>query len=188
MIHVQFETTAADWRAFQRYAVAAVRGFTGKASLGLSWRPMVLGIPVGILLVVGAQLLAFRFHIPTAAVIVCTFVLFWGFFRWRFAGALTPASGGALIGPRHISLDENGVAEESTNHRHQSTWSGVISVGETGEHVFLMVDRLAGYIVPKRAFRDSSGLEAFLVFARTHVGGQDGTQPKPLQPTSGARV
>lgn len=187
MIHVQFETNAADWRAFQRNALAGVRGFTGKASLRLSWRPIVLGIPVGLLLFLGMQLFAFRLHTPTAAVIVGIFLLFWGFFRWRFASALTPAAEGGLIGPRHLALDENGVVEESRNHKHQSTWSGIVSVEETGEHVFLMVDRVAGYIVPKRAFRDSSGLEAFVTFARVHLRGQDGrTQPdKARQPTSG---
>ena len=186
MIHAQFETTALDWSAFRRYAVASVRGFTGKASLGFSWRSIVVGMPVGILIVVATQLFPFRIHVPTAAVFVGTFMLFLTFFSWRLARALTPTAGGALIGHRHILLDEQGVTEESTSHRHQSAWLGIVSVGETRDHVFLMVDRLAGYIVPKRAFLDSSELEAFLAFARIRVGQQEGsTRPsRPLQPVS----
>ena len=188
MIQAQFETTPADIQAFQRFAVSSVRGFTGKASLGLSWRSIVLGIPVGIAVIIAGNLLRFTFDFPTAVVCAAIYFSFWGYARWRFARALPPAERGSLLGPRQTSLDEDGVREESPNHKHQSHWRGILSVEETGEHVFLMIDSIAGYIVPKRAFPDSERLRDFLTFAREHVQRHGrGTQPNtPLQPTSGA--
>jgi hypothetical protein len=47
--------------------------------------------------------------------------------------------------------------------------AGVLSVNETPTHIFLMTDRLAGYVIPRRAFADPTEHEAFLGFARTHV-------------------
>jgi YcxB-like protein len=174
MIDVQYETTAADWQAFQQHAIASVHGSAGVAASGLSWRSLAVGIPIGIVLAIGGRLLAFSFHLPTAAVVVVIVLLFWGYFRWKIASAFTPTAGGAIVGPRQISLDENAVTEESANHRHESRWSGITSVEETHEHVFLMVDRFAGYIVPKRAFPDSFSRNAFLSFARAHAGSKDG--------------
>jgi hypothetical protein len=169
MIELQYETTAADFQAFQQHAVAKVRGSAGLAASGLSWRSIAVGLPIGIVVAIGGRLLAFRFHLPTAALVVVIVLLFWGYFRWKIAGAFTPTAGGAIVGPRQISLDENAVTEESANHRHETRWSGVTSVEETGEHVFLMVDRFAGYIVPKRAFPDSFSRNAFLSFARAQA-------------------
>jgi hypothetical protein len=84
MPNIQFESTEVDIYAFQRFAVSRIRGFTSKASLGLSWRSFVVGIPVGIGLLVASKLSAFQFDVPTAAVCAIVFVAFWVFFRARF--------------------------------------------------------------------------------------------------------
>lgn len=108
--------------------------------------------------------------VQTAVVCTIVFIAFWAFLRWRFARALPAADRGSLLGRRETVLDENGIREQSAYHRHQSDWNGVLSVEETDEHVFLMIDRFAGYIVPKRAFPDSADLQEFVEFARQHVG------------------
>jgi hypothetical protein len=148
----------------------------------------VLGIPVGVALFLAKNVLRFTFDVQTALACAVIFLLFWGFARWRFARALFPAERGGLLGPRQTSLDEDGVIEQSTNHKHQSAWPGILSIEETGQHVFLMIDRFAGYTVPKRAFSDSRGILEFIAFARQHIrSGNGGTQSnRPLQPTSGA--
>jgi hypothetical protein len=174
MVRVHVDITPADWIAFQRHAGAAVESFTGKASTGLSWRSIVLGIPVGVLFFFGVQALSFDFHVPTAVLLLVVILLFWGFFRWRLATAFSPTMGGALVGHREITLDEDGIVEESANHRHQSRWPGVVAVDETSDHVFVMIDRFAGYIVPKRAFQDSLNLNAFVTFARARIERHEG--------------
>ena len=169
MIQVQFETTPADIQAFQKFAASLVRGFTSKASLGFSWRSMVLGVPVGILLFIAAKLLRFTFHMPTALVLAGVFLAFWWWASWSLARATPPAERGAFLVRRQVSLDENGIREQSAEHKHYSTWQGVLSVEETPDHVFLMIDRFAGYIVPKRAFSDAAQLGEFVAFARKHA-------------------
>jgi hypothetical protein len=173
-MQVHVEITPADWIAFQRHAATAVSSFTGKASMGLSWRSIVVGIAVGILFFIGLKVFSVDFHIPTAVLLLTVIVLFWGFFRWRLASAFSPTMGGALVGHREITLDEHGIVEESVNHRHQSRWPGVVAVDETSDHVFVMIDRFAGYIVPKRAFQDSINLNAFVTFARARIERQEG--------------
>jgi hypothetical protein len=169
MVRVNVEITPADWVAFQRHAGAAVSSFTGKAATGLSWRSIVLGIPAGVLFFFAVKALSFDFHTPTAVLLLVVILLFWAFFRWQLATAFSPTLGGALVGHREITLDEDGIVEASANHTHQSRWAGVVAVDETSDHVFLMIDRFAGYIVPKRAFQDAINLNAFVTFARARL-------------------
>jgi hypothetical protein len=169
MPNVQFESTQVDIQAFQRFAVSRVRGFTSKASLGLSWRPIVLGIPVGVGLLLVSRLSAFEFDAPTGVACATVFVAFWMFFRTRNSRALSAADRGSLLGPREIVLDDKGVREESVRHKHESAWPGVLSIDETDAHIFLMIDRFAGYIVPKRAFSNGARLQEFIAFAREHA-------------------
>ena len=169
MIRVQFETTIADWHAYQRHILGNIRGFTGKAAMGLSWRPIVLGAPIGLVVVVVLEVFDLSFHTPTAAITALVLVMFFEFFRRRATSALAPAADGIIIGPRDTSIDDDGVMEQATNHRVFTAWPGVHSVDETDDHVFVMVDRVAGYMVPKRAFRDSSEAAAFMAFARARA-------------------
>jgi hypothetical protein len=170
MPNVQFESTQADIQAFQRFVVSRVRGFTSKASLGLSWRPIALGVPVGIGVLVAGRLAAFELDGPTAAVSAIVFVAFWIFFRMRFSRAMAAAERGSLLGARQVALDDKGVSEESVHHKHMSDWLGVLSIDETDAHIFLMIDRFAGYIVPKRAFSNAARLQEFVAFARDRAG------------------
>jgi hypothetical protein len=45
----------------------------------------------------------------------------------------------------------------------------VLTVEETSTHLFLMTDRLAGYIVPRRAFADPGKYARFSEFAQEHA-------------------
>lgn len=166
MVQVEFVATPDDVRAFQQFAVTKVRGFTSKASLGFSWRPIAFGMPVGIVLVILAKISTFEFHVPTAFVCAASFAGFWLFFRWRFSRALPPVAEGSLLGPRRTTLDDGGIRERSTHSEHYTDWLGVLSVEETDRYIFVMIDRFAGYIIPKRAFADVTHLQELLGFAR----------------------
>ena len=170
MIQVEFVTAADDLRAFQQFAVTKVRGFTSRASLGgLSWRSIAVGVPIGIVLVILTKLSTFEFHAPTALVCAAIFVSLWLFFRWRSSRALSPVTEGSLLNTRRTTLDDRGIRERSAHSEHYTDWHGVLSVEETEQHVFVMIDRFAGYIIPKRAFADASHLQEFLGFTRRHA-------------------
>ena len=175
MVQVEFVATPDDVRAFQEFAVTKVRGFTSKASLGFSWRSIVFGIPVGIVLLILTKFSTFEFHVPTAVVCGALFAGFWLFFRWRFSRALPPVAEGSLLGPRRTTLDDGGIREKSTHSEHYTDWLGVLSVEETDRYIFVMIDRFAGYIIPKRAFADVTHLQEFLGFTRQHaIAGRHG--------------
>jgi len=171
MIHVEFESTPSDVRAFQQFAVTKIRGFTSRASLGFSWRSVAVGIPFGLILVILDRTSTFEFHAPTALVCAAIFVGFWFFFRRRFSRALPPAAEGALLGPRRTTVDEAGIREKSAHSESYTDWQGVLSVEETEQHIFVMIDRFAGYSIPKRAFADATHLQEFLGFTRQHAMG-----------------
>ena len=159
MVHVEFVTTADDLRAFQQFAVTSVRGFSSRASLGFSWRAVAAGMPIGLVVVILTKISTFEFHTPTALVCVALFPGFWLFFRWRFSRALPPVAEGSLLGPRRTTLDDGGIRETSAHSEHYTDWQGVLSVEETAQHVFVMIDRFAGYVIPKRAFADVARLQ-----------------------------
>jgi hypothetical protein len=169
MVQAEFVATADDLRAFQQFAVTKVRGFTSRASLGLSWRSIAVGMPIGIVLVILTKISAFEFHAPTALVCAAIFVSFWLFFRWRFSRALPPVAEGSLLGPRRTTLDDWGIRERSAHSEHCTDWQGVLSVEETEQHIFVMIDRFAGYVIPKRAFADVERLQEFVGFTRQHA-------------------
>jgi hypothetical protein len=170
MVQVEFVATADDLRAFQQFAVTKVRGFTTRASLGgLSWRSITLGVPVGIVLVILTKISTFEFHAPTALLCAAIFVSLWLFFRWRSLRAFPPDAEGSCLGPRRTRLDDAGIRERSAHSDHHTDWQGVLSVEETEQHVFVMIDRFAGYIIPKRAFADVTDLQEFLRFTRQHA-------------------
>ncbi|HEY0873351.1 MAG TPA: YcxB family protein [Vicinamibacterales bacterium] len=136
-----------------------------------------MGVPFGLVLFVGLKVLDVSFHMPTALLAAGLFILYYGVVRRQLAGVSSPAPEGALLGQRQTSIGEDGVREESRDHKSHSAWRGILSVGETPSHVFLMVDRFAGYIVPKRAFENPAQLADFLAFARRRADGARGQAP-----------
>jgi hypothetical protein len=168
MIRVQFETMAADFKALQQFAVA-----TAKKSAPSSWRLIAILFCAGL----SFGLMGFSVHTPTVVFATGTFAAIWLYIRWQYASVIVPSERGSVLGPRQTSVDETGVREQSANHTFVTAWDGVLGVEETPTHVFVMVDRLAGYIVPKRAFDNAAQLGEFLTFVRTRVVGSRGQIP-----------
>jgi hypothetical protein len=164
-VSVEFEATRADMAAFQRFVTARIRSAVRSplyyAVLGL------LAAIVGGLLAGG---LGVRFHRPTAVMVALLGVLFWWLIARLYRSAASPLPGGSLVGARRVELTDICVRQTAPLHDARTLWAGVLSVDETATHVFLMTDRLAGYIVPRRAFGDAAAYEAFVAFARAHVG------------------
>lgn len=162
MIQIQFETQADDFLAFQRFVASSLQG-RNKASG--SW--ILVCVCTGVVL--GASGFTESLHWPTAAALGSFFIGVSLFVRWQLTRASVPSEGGAILGRRRLTLDDRGVRDESTNHDAVTAWRGVLAIEETPTHVFLMIDRFAAYIVPKRAFQDAAQLGNFLTFAKQHV-------------------
>lgn len=172
---VQVDAVKADMAAFQRFVTAGIRRSVRT--------PMYFGVLVLFAVILGEILRrvpALQFHVPTAALVIVLGGLLWWALSRLYRHAALPVTGGALVGPRRIELDETGVRQVSETQDGRSTWAGVLSVHETATHVFLMTDRLAGYIIPVRAFPDAAARQTFVVYARARAGrGADDAGPDP---------
>jgi hypothetical protein len=168
-VELEYEITRDDFWAFQRRAIVR-RG----------WWPLwlVLGLAVAILVAaaVGAGLSAMRrtgdvvvaigngvvFLVPPALVAVG---LYW-LLRWSTKRA--PAEGGAALGPKRLSITADRIREESGRGLVVEARTGAVEVVETRHHVFLFIDRVSAFVVPRRAFTGPDGVERLRALVRTH--------------------
>jgi len=73
------------------------------------------------------------------------------------------------LGETKIVADSRGVGANVAEIVTALPWPRVIRIVETKQHVFLMYARLAGVIVPKRAFASADQVKRFIAFARSMV-------------------
>jgi hypothetical protein len=177
-IEVQFQPTPDDWKAYQRHAARAAKLPVGNAPLGFRWQAILGGAVVGMALGFGDSFWPsfIDIHMPTAMLLVGAILVLYCFYRWKWSRGMVPLDHGALLAPRRLWIDDAGVGEESAHHRHFSAWAGIVAVHETDAHVFLMVDRLAGYILPKRAFTSAEALAEFTSTSRQRASGPRASQ------------
>lgn len=69
--------------------------------------------------------------------------------------------------PRIYFYTDEGIREQSPKHESLFHWPLIRSAESVGEHVFVMVDRNAGLIVPHRAFASAAEREQFLAEIRS---------------------
>jgi hypothetical protein len=150
--------------AFQAFVTAGIRRTVRS--------PLYYGVLVLFGVIVGGLMsgfAAFRLHYPTAAAILFLGLLSWFVISRVYRTAVTPLPDGSLVGQRRVELSEDGVRQVADLHDAKTLWPGVLSVADTPTHIFLMTDRLAGYIIPTRAFADAAARNAFLAFARARA-------------------
>jgi hypothetical protein len=75
---------------------------------------------------------------------------------------MRPAEDGYVLGSQETSLEEGGIRQKSSRHQSFFQWSLVRRIAITDQHVFVMVDRIAGIILPERAFSSETEREQFL--------------------------
>ena len=112
----------------------------------------------------------------------------YAYWDWDFAAVLAGAVVGLLIykvfvmgpylnsmfhgqpvgmGETTIVADPNGVSTTSAGVEVRMSWDKVLDVIVTNEHLFLMFCRLAGVIVPRRAFANDDEAQRFAEFVRS---------------------
>ncbi len=67
--------------------------------------------------------------------------------RW-----LKPAPDGSILGAKTVTLGDEGIRQVSAHQETLFKWTAVRTVGETPRHFFVLVDTIAGIIIPKGAF------------------------------------
>lgn len=174
-MRVSFELTRDDYAALtfhkaspprmtrQRLLVLALLlgvmvGLMGLLTLlhgGLAWvdeapllRPLLwaIGIAVGAFVAISALLWALRLWVRRL-----------------------PRDDGATLGEHTLEVDEDGFHVEGRSGRAFVKWSAIVEVRETNEHLFLFVDRMLAYVVPKRAFTSADECAAFADYVRART-------------------
>jgi len=82
--------------------------------------------------------------------------------HFRARRRAVPRSDGSILGEHVLDFSQEGVTETCSHHKNESRWSGIIEIRIARNHVFLMTDSCAGYIVPKRAFANPEEERSFL--------------------------
>lgn len=162
---IDTDITRADW--------AALVGFvTRNASKGWSARleTWLIALAVGGVIGVTFSLAGIEIHVPSmAAGFLGGLVMLIVLSRLRMR-RIAPATDGFILGPRKVSLDDDGLRETSQRHESVFRWQAVRSVELTDQHVFLLVDANGALIVPRRAFPSEVECNQFVDEARRRSG------------------
>lgn len=69
---------------------------------------------------------------------------------------LQPDTDSCLFGPRQISIENEGCREISPDWEYLYRWSAIRNVEVTDQYVFVMIDHIAGMIVPRKTFSSNT--------------------------------
>lgn len=154
---IQTDITQTDWAAFVKFVVRrAARGATGR--LG-RW---FISIGIGVVLGLTFTFSGISLDIPSLLVgIVGGTVWLVTVSRLRSRG-MGPARDSYILGPREVTVSDDGLHETSQQHDSVFRWSAIREVLVTDQHVFVMVDTSAALIVPTRAFQTDDEREQFV--------------------------
>ncbi|MDH4099725.1 MAG: YcxB family protein [Nitrospirota bacterium] len=148
------EISMEDFKAFRTYACS--RG--SKKSFFVN---MLIWIPIGLVVTILANMKGIRLHLPTlvggSALFIAMIFIYVYIARKRYV----PASDGPVLGNKRFILTDDRFVEEGESSKSEVTIAAVKSLVETRDHFFVMVDKFAAYIVPKRSFRGVGDHELF---------------------------
>jgi hypothetical protein len=101
-------------------------------------------------------------------------LLFWLWVVIKFLVPLAqrkfePIPGGTILCEYQLTITPNGVDIRTPHWDALTRWSGVVSIDETPDYVFLRLDNVAAYTVPRRAFADDDARACFVSAARAHL-------------------
>jgi hypothetical protein len=73
-----------------------------------------------------------------------------------------PSENGLILGEKKYLITEEGLIEESENNKIIQKWNGIKSIETNKNSVFIFVDNIAAYIIPKRFFQDQAEQHRFI--------------------------
>lgn len=73
-----------------------------------------------------------------------------------------PSDNGTILGRKKFIVTDEGLIEESENNKNLQKWKGIRSVETNNNSVFIFIDSIAAYIIPKRFFKDEIEQQNFI--------------------------
>lgn len=155
---VTFELEPSDYRALVEHMSAPVKR-AGR------W---VMLIGIGAVSFIGVVIARSKPGYTVAMIMLALLVLLIGL-RSVLQRATQPLARGSILTRYELTLREVGVDIRTPQWQTLVAWSSILAVEETSQHIFLRLDRMAAYVIPKRALADAAALQAFLEVARARA-------------------
>ena len=172
-MRVEVDLTLKDFRALGRAAVKRSKALPRRDTT--RWRRAIEQAAVAVIALVLTLVAAwssngeFGDHIPLGVATGLTFAIFVMYFAFDAQRRVSPSESGPTLGPRTFELTDEGIVETSRYQEFRMYWSGVHDLVETPEHIFLLVDRCGGFIVPKRFFDSPDRASEFKAYAEQRI-------------------
>ncbi len=96
--------------------------------------------------------------------------IFWLFFRQALSRSM-PGDSGVILGSHTYEFTDDAIRDSSRNAESIVRWHAVRSIDETDDHIFVMVDRNAAFIVPKRDLPSESDQQSLRDLVADRVAG-----------------
>ncbi len=124
------------------------------------------GVAVGVILGVTLAVTGVRLQVASLMAGLLAGAFWLTLFSRLYMRKMGPAADSYVLGPRAVSTTDDGIIEKSQKHEALFRWSSIRSVDSTKEHIFVMLERNAGIIVPFRAFSSDAERDHFLAEIR----------------------
>jgi hypothetical protein len=89
--------------------------------------------------------------------------------QWFFARRMQPDRNGMLLGPVHLEIDETGIRSTRPGYTSFTEWNRVQQIDERATCIFLPIDRVSAYIIPKRSLDAESTAAIIEQMRRWHA-------------------
>lgn len=165
------DLTPDDWKAFIQFIV---RRYTRTSTYRITYWGFALGS--GVIMGLLSSCAGFQLHLPSMFVGFVISIIGINIIARIQTRHLSPAPDGHLLGPRQITLTDEGVKESSPRYESLTRWQCIREVQLTDHHLFLMVDNNAAIIIPRRVFNPGLDAGRFAGEVSRHI-----TPPSPLQ-------
>lgn len=162
---IQTDITQKDLRAFARHIAMGTDGGGSMYTLLIG-----SGVGVGVILGITLALTGVRLHLASLMAGLFGGVFWLTIFSKLQTRKWAPSTDSYILGLRTVSVTDDGIRETSQRHESLFRWASVRAVESVGEHVFVMVDRNAGIVVPRRAFASDAERDQFLAEIRRRLG------------------
>jgi hypothetical protein len=73
-----------------------------------------------------------------------------------------PSKNGVILGKKKFIIEADGLIEETEFNHTLVKWNGIKSIETSEKSIFIFVDKIAAYVIPKRFFIDNSEQELFV--------------------------
>ncbi|MBL9169523.1 MAG: YcxB family protein [Verrucomicrobiales bacterium] len=163
-MRIKTTITQDDYAAFVKHVARFVSPPAGNKTI-----QRLIGVGVGLAIAFVASVVDLSAHAKTLALffsgviagIVLLLAVISGISRRQML-RMRPAEDGFILGSQETILEDEALRQKSEHHQALFQWSLLRQIHVAEQHVFIMFDRVAGIILPRRDFSSDEERERFV--------------------------